>query len=113
MQFKFRINVVGVIHTINAFLPLLKAGSTKRVIVLSSGVGDTDFTLSSGDSFQAPYSISKAAVNMVVAKYAAEYRSDGFIFLADQCWYCARPYHSLRKALPQGAPCPPPLWLLS
>jgi NAD(P)-dependent dehydrogenase (short-subunit alcohol dehydrogenase family) len=30
----------------------------------------------------APYSISKAAVNMVNAKYAAQYKPEGFVFLA-------------------------------
>ena len=30
----------------------------------------------------APYCISKAAVNMVVAKYAARFEKDNFIFLA-------------------------------
>lgn len=78
----FRINNVGVIHTINAFLPLVKKGSAKKVIVLSSGVGDLDFALKSGDPTSAPYCISKAAVNVTVAKYANQYKTEGIIFLA-------------------------------
>lgn len=36
----------------------------------------TEFVIS------APYSISKAAVNMVNAKYAVQYKPEGFVFLA-------------------------------
>lgn len=75
-------NVVGVIHTINAFLPLLRKGSTKKVISISSGVGDPDFTVAAHHSIAVPYSVSKAALNMVVAKYAAEFQEDNFVFLA-------------------------------
>lgn len=79
---QFRINVVGVTHTINAFLPLLRKGTAKKVITISSGMGDLDFTSRTGISTQAPYSISKAALNMVIVKYAAQYKSEGFVFLA-------------------------------
>ncbi|CDO75921.1 hypothetical protein BN946_scf184873.g10 [Trametes cinnabarina] len=78
----FRINVVGVAHTINAFLPLLRKGSTKKVISLSTGLADNDVTLKAGIAISAPYSISKAALNAAVAKYAAELRDEGFTFLA-------------------------------
>jgi NAD(P)-dependent dehydrogenase (short-subunit alcohol dehydrogenase family) len=45
-------------------------------------MGDTGLVLYTGLANQAPYSISKAALNMVVAKYAAEYKAEGFVFLA-------------------------------
>ncbi|KAJ7508503.1 hypothetical protein B0H11DRAFT_1965373 [Mycena galericulata] len=79
---KFKINVVGVVHTINAFLPLLRKGEVKKVIALSSGMGDLDLTLASEVSALGPYSISKAALNMVVAKYAAQLKGEGFTVLA-------------------------------
>ncbi len=69
-------------HTINSFLPLLRAGTLKKVITLSSGGGDLDFTLKSGFASHVAYCVSKAALNMVNAKYAAEYAEQGFIFLA-------------------------------
>ncbi|KAG1886058.1 hypothetical protein F4604DRAFT_60194 [Suillus subluteus] len=78
----FNINVVGIIHTINIFLPLLKNGKAKTVVTLSTGLGDLDMTMGSELITSGPYSISKAAVNMVNAKYAAQYKSEGFIFLA-------------------------------
>jgi NAD(P)-dependent dehydrogenase (short-subunit alcohol dehydrogenase family) len=79
--FQFEVNTVGVIFTINAFLPLLKRGSTKKVITLGSAVGDVEFTLASKWVGHAPYSISKAAITMVNAKYAVEYQDEGFTFL--------------------------------
>jgi NAD(P)-dependent dehydrogenase (short-subunit alcohol dehydrogenase family) len=45
-------------------------------------MGDTELVLKAGLPNHGPYSISKAAVNMVVAKYAAEYKAEGFVFLA-------------------------------
>lgn len=79
---QFDTNVIGVIHTINVFLPLVRAGSAKKIITISTGVAECDLTVQSGFTISAPYSISKAAVNMVVAKYAAQYKKDGLIFLA-------------------------------
>ncbi|CDO68552.1 hypothetical protein BN946_scf184998.g49 [Trametes cinnabarina] len=78
----FRINVVGVVHTINVFLPLLRKGAAKKVISLSTGIADNDTTLKAGFTIQAPYCISKAGLNNAVAKYAAELRDEGFTFLA-------------------------------
>ncbi|TFK41983.1 hypothetical protein BDQ12DRAFT_349623 [Crucibulum laeve] len=78
----FTINVVGVVHTINAFLPLLHKGEVKKVITLSSGAADVEATLQLGFAANAAYSISKAALNMAVAKYATQYKKDGFVFLA-------------------------------
>lgn len=78
----FNVNVVSVIHTINIFLPLLKNGKAKTVVTLSTGLGDLDMTIASEFTTSGPYSITKAAVNMVNAKYAAQYKPEGFIFLA-------------------------------
>lgn len=69
-------------HTINAFLPLLRAGSLKKVITISTGVADLEFVLKSELALGAPYAISKAAVTMAVAKYAVQFKSEGFLFLA-------------------------------
>ncbi|KAK7063737.1 NAD(P)-binding protein [Favolaschia claudopus] len=78
----YKFNAISTAHTINAFLPLLKKGSAKRVMALSSGLGDLDLTLASGMLAEPSYSIAKAALNMVVAKYAAQYKDEGFVFLA-------------------------------
>ncbi|KAI9058917.1 short-chain dehydrogenases/reductase [Trametes sanguinea] len=78
----FRTNVVGVVHTTNAFLPLLRAGAAKKVVSISTGVADGDLIVKARFVIQGPYCISKAALNAAVAKYAAELRDEGFTFLA-------------------------------
>ncbi|KAG9097960.1 hypothetical protein FS749_005022 [Ceratobasidium sp. UAMH 11750] len=46
MRAAYEVNVIGVAQTINAFLPLLRAGKAKKVIALGSGIGDDEFTKS-------------------------------------------------------------------
>ena len=79
---QFRTNVIGAALLINAFLPLLERGPTKKVATISSFVGDLDFVVNSGHPASASYSASKSAVNIINAKYAAEFREKGFVFLA-------------------------------
>ncbi|KAJ7182775.1 hypothetical protein C8R43DRAFT_868266 [Mycena crocata] len=78
----FKVNTVGVVHTINAFLPLLRKGAMKKVISLSTGLADAEYAVRTGAEAYAPYSISKAALNMAVAKYAVHLKAEGFTFLA-------------------------------
>lgn len=57
-------------NTINAFLPLLRRGQTKRVITMASPLGDYEFTLASGFTGAAPYSISCGTFQVLIeAKY--------------------------------------------
>lgn len=77
--------MLGVIYTTNAFLPLLRSATSShvvKVITISSGMGDLDMAVNSEVPFSGPYSISKAAANMVVAKYAARFKHENFIFLS-------------------------------
>ncbi|KAF8204481.1 hypothetical protein K438DRAFT_1932484 [Mycena galopus ATCC 62051] len=78
----FKTNTISTVHATNVFLPLLKNGSAKKVLFMCSAPGDLEFTLASEFHAHVSYSIAKAALNMVVAKYAAQFKSDGFIFLA-------------------------------
>ncbi|KIP11355.1 hypothetical protein PHLGIDRAFT_114750 [Phlebiopsis gigantea 11061_1 CR5-6] len=78
-------NVLGVIHGINAFLPLLKAATNTnvaRVVTISSMTADLDLTLSAEYYRHGAYSISKAAVNMAMAKYAAWFHDENIVFLS-------------------------------
>lgn len=99
-------NVVGVANAVTSFLPLIKQGKAKKVITLSSGMADLR-TLSCPSSLlhveqntfiylfiildlvnefsvglAAPYTISKAAVNALVAKYNVAYGSQGILFMS-------------------------------
>ncbi|KAF8204483.1 hypothetical protein K438DRAFT_1580049 [Mycena galopus ATCC 62051] len=78
----FKTNTIGAIHCTNTFLPLLKNGLVKKVISISSGMGDLDVTVSGEAVGEPSYSISKAALNMAMAKYAAQYKAEGFTFLS-------------------------------
>ena len=70
------------IHTINAFLPLVRAGRTKKIITISSAAADPAFVAGTGNSGAGPYTISKVGLNMAVLKYALKYKDEGVIFLA-------------------------------
>ena len=69
-------------HTINTFLPLLRAGQAKKVITISSGAPDIDITLATDFDHNVAYCASKAALNIAIAKYAVRFQRDGFLFLS-------------------------------
>ncbi|KAJ7723333.1 hypothetical protein DFH07DRAFT_759546 [Mycena maculata] len=78
----FRVNTIGTLHATNTFLPLLRAGATKKVVTLSTGAADAGFATALGSPGQAAYAISKAALNMAVTKFAMALKDEGFVFLA-------------------------------
>ncbi|KAL7904442.1 hypothetical protein GGI35DRAFT_472385 [Trichoderma velutinum] len=78
----FRVNAVGPVHLFNTFMPLILKGRAKKVIAISTGLSDADMTLKA-DMFQAAsYAMSKAALNIAVAKFSALYREKGILFMA-------------------------------
>lgn len=77
----FQVNVVGNIHLFNIFLPLIQNGKTKKVVTLSSGMTDEKLAVEY-ELTEAPlYSITKTAMNMVIAKFQAEFKKDGILFM--------------------------------
>ena len=82
LQTSFEVNVIGVVNTVNTFIPLLRIGQVKKVFTLSTGMADMDLVNQLEVAVAGPYSISKAAVNGVVAKYNALYKSEGILFMA-------------------------------
>jgi NAD(P)-dependent dehydrogenase (short-subunit alcohol dehydrogenase family) len=78
----YQINVIGTINATAAFIPLLRKGSIKKVIALTSGMGDLDFTNELDMDMAVPYSISKAGLNMVMAKFSASYKEEGILFVS-------------------------------
>ena len=82
LQTSFSTNVFGIIGAINAFIPLVLKSSVKKVITISTGLADDSLTSKLGIWESATYSASKAAVNTIVAKWDARYRSQGVLFLA-------------------------------
>ena len=63
-------------------MPLIQKGSIKKVVALSTGQADIDFILESGMLIATPYSMSKIALNLAVAKYHVQYASEGILFMA-------------------------------
>ncbi|KAI1812659.1 hypothetical protein GGS20DRAFT_556997 [Poronia punctata] len=78
----FDINVVGNIHLINLFMPQILKGETKKVVCLTSGLADLDFTNDYEVYNEPAYSISKSAMNMAIGKFNAQYKSQGVHFLS-------------------------------
>lgn len=74
--------MLGQINLINTYIPLIRKGTAKKVIVISSGMADTDFINHSNVAVAGPYSMSKAALNVAVAKYNAEFKGEGILFMA-------------------------------
>lgn len=83
MHTSLDVNVLGVMYSINAFLPLIKKGTQKKIVAISSGMADIDVVIAGpGIPFQVTYTMMKAALNMIVAKYAAELKSEDIKLLA-------------------------------
>jgi NAD(P)-dependent dehydrogenase (short-subunit alcohol dehydrogenase family) len=78
----FQTNVVGNIHLFNLFLPLVMKGKVKKVIAISSGHADLDLINNLEVEVSALYSASKAALNVIVAKFNAQYKKDGVLFVS-------------------------------
>jgi NAD(P)-dependent dehydrogenase (short-subunit alcohol dehydrogenase family) len=76
------VNVLGNVFLYTAFMPQILKGKVKKVVVISSGHADTDI-VSKYDIDLAPlYATSKAAMNMITAKFSAQYKQDGVLFLS-------------------------------
>jgi NAD(P)-dependent dehydrogenase (short-subunit alcohol dehydrogenase family) len=79
MNLAFNVNTLGPLRVIRAFLPLLRKGSGKRLIQMTSLMGSIDDNTSGGSY---AYRVSKNALNMVVRNLAHELGPEGFIALA-------------------------------
>lgn len=78
----FQTNVVGNIHLFNLFLPLVMKGNMKKVITISSGHADLDLIKELEIETSALYAASKAAMNVIVAKFNEQYKKDGVLFVS-------------------------------
>lgn len=75
-------NIIGNIHLYNLFLPLVLKGNAKKVITLTSGHADLELINRYDVEVAALYSAFKAALNVIVAKYSAQYKKDGVLFVS-------------------------------
>jgi len=75
-------NVTGTIFAFNAFMPLVLKSKIKKVIGISSGACIPDIILKCETEEGILYAASKAAMNVVVSKYAVQYKKDDVKFLS-------------------------------
>jgi len=78
---EFRVNVVGLVFFTIALIPLLEKSSEKRVVNVTSMLGDLRYTEENPTLHFSSYSATKAAVTMANAKFHLEFSEKGFIFL--------------------------------
>ncbi|KAI0372391.1 NAD(P)-binding protein [Pilatotrama ljubarskyi] len=74
----FKSNTLGLVHSVSAFLPLLRRSTGKRIIEIGTAMASTKFTLFTGMPDVAAYSVTKASGRMVAVKYAAGLKREGF-----------------------------------
>ncbi|KAH6960293.1 dehydrogenase [Fusarium avenaceum] len=78
----YNINVIGVHNVTSTFLPLLRTGSQKKIINISSTLGSIGMA---GHFMYQPtpaYKVAKAALNMLTVQYAHELKSEHFTVIA-------------------------------
>jgi NAD(P)-dependent dehydrogenase (short-subunit alcohol dehydrogenase family) len=81
MEF-FKVNAVANVHLFNLFMPLILKGRAKKVVAISSGSADLE-SVREFDIVNFPaYAMSKAALNVAVAKFSAQYRKYGVLFIS-------------------------------
>jgi len=76
------INLYGSWRVTQAFLPLLKKSAHPRLVNVASGAGshgDMQFGLTTNGGSSASYGISKAALNALTVKFAAELAGTGVL----------------------------------
>ncbi len=76
---QFKVNTLGVIHSVTPFVPLLRAGPTKKIVVIGTGGGDPKSVLAVGIKNMLAYCATKAAAVMVATKWALELKDEGFV----------------------------------
>ncbi len=81
MKAVYEVNLFGPVRVTQAFLPLLKASTGSRIVMMSSGVGSltliTDPTSLYSSVNLMEYTSSKVALNAITVSFAKELESEG------------------------------------
>ncbi|KAI0742370.1 NAD-P-binding protein [Daedaleopsis nitida] len=80
----FKINALGVVHGISAFLPLLRAStaSLKKIVVISTPTADYQTVLMAGKADMVAYSMTKSAGLMATTKWALKLKAERFVVVS-------------------------------
>ena len=76
------VNSLGPVHSITAFLPLLRASKTKKIIVIGSAASDPKAILSLRLGNLCAYGMSKAAAVVAAIKFAIQLKNEGFVLVS-------------------------------
>lgn len=81
---QYKINALGVIHGIAAFLPLLRASPAplRKIVVINTGGADPKTVLKIGIPDMAAYGMTKAAALMATTKYALKLKDERFVVVS-------------------------------
>ncbi|KAI0646060.1 NAD-P-binding protein [Trametes meyenii] len=77
----YKANALGVIHSISAFLPLLRAGAMKKIIVIGSEGGHPAFVTATNAAAVTAYGMTKAAAEIATLKWAIKLKDEGFVVI--------------------------------
>ncbi|KAH6656054.1 hypothetical protein BKA67DRAFT_562531 [Truncatella angustata] len=78
----YNTNIVGNINLYNMFMPHIMNGNVKKVVAISSGLSDLRSVNGLEIEGSALYAIVKAGLNILTAKFSAQYKKDGVLFLS-------------------------------
>ncbi|PYH75558.1 NAD(P)-binding protein [Aspergillus uvarum CBS 121591] len=81
-QRSVEVNVFGTLKVTLSFLDLVRQSRIKKVVAISSGMGDVDMINEIQLANAAPYAISKGALNVLVAKLNAAYAREGILCMS-------------------------------
>lgn len=74
----FNVNAIGPLRVVKAFLPALRQGAKKQIVLISSTSGSMTRQVGATAGFVGPYSVSKGALNMVAVQLHNELMGEGF-----------------------------------
>ncbi|KAH9916612.1 NAD-P-binding protein [Epithele typhae] len=74
----FKVNALGPIHAIQAFLPLLRASTTKKIVVISTAAVDPKFVRAIRSDRLVAYGMTKSAALIATTKWAVKLADEGF-----------------------------------
>ena len=72
-------NSLGPVHSIMAFLPLLRASNSKNIVVIGSGAGDLKSVQTLNMVNMAAYGMKKAAAMLATTKFALKLKDEGVV----------------------------------
>lgn len=78
MTSNFNVNVLGVARVTNAFLPLMRKSDSRKIFVISSGMGCPWYYIEKNMAMGTAYGPTKSAATTLTVHYALALKGEGF-----------------------------------